>query len=369
MSPTDDRPAPLIAARFQLDRRAFQLEIDLQLPGRGVTVLFGPSGSGKTTVLRAIAGLERAPGGRVVVNGEVWQDEASGVFVPVHQRAIGFVFQDANLFPHLTVRENLRYGERRATARPQTTPVDHNDIVELLGLGALLDRSPQRLSGGERQRVAIARALLARPHLLLFDEPLSSLDLDRKAEILPYLDRLHDALDIPILYVSHAPDEVLRLADHLVLLEAGRVIAAGPLAETLARPDLPPGLFREIGVVLEGTVTGVNAAYGMVDLALAGGTFHVTHAPLTIGHRLRIQVQSRDVSLAVEAPHGTSVLNVLPARIIAVHPAPDPAQVHVLLDARGTSLVACITRLSSDRLQLAPGREVWAQVKAVAVLS
>ncbi|MDD2873156.1 MAG: molybdenum ABC transporter ATP-binding protein, partial [Azoarcus sp.] len=219
-----------IQARFRLDYSAFALDVDLQLPGRGVTALFGHSGSGKTTCLRCVAGLERAPQGRLIVNGEHWQDTDAGIFVPTHERAIGYVFQEASLFPHLSVRRNLEFGMKRVAAA--TRRVAWDQAVELLGIGHLLDRMPERLSGGERQRVGMARALLTSPRLLLMDEPLAALDIRLKNEILPYLERLHDELDMPVLYVSHSPDEVARLADHVVLLDQGKVVAQGGLVET-----------------------------------------------------------------------------------------------------------------------------------------
>ena len=232
-----------IKARFRLDYPGFALDADLELPGRGVSALFGHSGSGKTTLLRCIAGLERGAG-RLEVKGEVWQD--ADIFMPTHRRPLGYVFQDARLFAHLDVARNLDYGQRRAGGAPA---IERAAIVDLLGLGPLLDRLPARLSGGEQQRVAIARALLTAPRLLLMDEPLASLDLSRKQEILPYLERLRDELEIPMLYVSHAADEVARLADHIVVMQQGRAVAQGPLAATLARLDLAPG--REVWVQIK----------------------------------------------------------------------------------------------------------------------
>ncbi|MDP1536360.1 MAG: molybdenum ABC transporter ATP-binding protein [Burkholderiales bacterium] len=240
-----------ILARFRHGYPGFTLDVDLELPSRGVTALFGHSGSGKTTLLRCIAGLERTANGYLAIDGTLWQDGAS--FLPTHRRPIGYVFQEASLFPHLSVRGNLEYGAKRAQSLPareggagggranlcRPASADFSHIVELLGIGTLLDRKPERLSGGERQRVAIARALLTAPRLLLMDEPLAALDLARKNEILPYLERLHDELEIPVLYVSHAPDEVARLADHLVVMDGGRAVAQGPLADVLSRIDLP----------------------------------------------------------------------------------------------------------------------------------
>ena len=224
----------------------FRLQVDLHLPGRGITALFGPSGSGKTSLLRCVAGLERAPHGQISVNGECWQGSPRRHFLAPHKRALGYVFQEASLFAHLSVRANLAFGQKRSPGKARL-----DEIAGLLGIDGLLDRQPVSLSGGERQRVAIARALLTSPRLLLMDEPLAALDLKRKLEILPYLERLHDELSVPIIYVSHAPDEVARLADHLVLLHEGRMVASGPLGETLAPADLPPAFADDAGVVIE----------------------------------------------------------------------------------------------------------------------
>ncbi|MBF3186257.1 molybdenum ABC transporter ATP-binding protein, partial [Pseudomonas aeruginosa] len=252
--------------RFRRAYPGFELDIDLALPGRGVTALFGHSGSGKSTCLRCIAGLEKAAEGEVTINGETWQDSRRNLFVAPHRRALGYVFQDANLFRHLTVRRNLAFGLKRIAAAERR--VELEQACALLGIEHLLERMPERLSGGEQQRVGIARALLTSPRLLLMDEPLASLDLKRKGEILPYLERLHEELDIPVLYVSHSPDEVARLADHLVLLENGKVRASGPIGETLARVDLPLALDDDAGVVIEGTVSDHDPAYGLLTLVL-----------------------------------------------------------------------------------------------------
>ena len=358
---------PRIRAEFRRELPGFLLDVKLDLPGRGVTALFGPSGSGKTSCLRLLAGLERVPGAQVEVNGEVWQDDAQGIFVPVHRRALGYVFQEANLFPHLNVRANLAYG--RARRGKEKAPVDFDRMVALLGIGALLERAPAGLSGGERQRVAIARALLAQPRLLLMDEPLASLDQARKREILPYLERLHDELDLPVVYVSHTPDEVARLADHLVLLDRGKVLAYGPLTEMLARLDLPEEFTDAAGVVIEGTVGGYDQAYGLLRVDFTGGSLRVVHPSIAVGRRLRVQVKARDVSLTRTEPRETSILNLLPATVVAVAPAAEPAQVLVRLEAGGTPLVARITRRSWDHLRLAPGVAVWAQIKAAALLA
>ena len=359
----------MIDVRLHLTYSAFALEVDLHLPGRGVTALYGHSGSGKTTCLRCIAGLERAADGFVQVNDEVWQDSRSGLFVPPHKRALGYVFQEASLFPHLSVRANLEFGLKRIPRAQRR--VDMTQATELLGIGHLLERHPQHLSGGERQRIGIARALLTSPRLLLMDEPLAALDSKRKSEILPYLERLHDELDIPVLYVSHAQDEVARLADHIVLLSNGKALASGPIGETLARLDLPLALGDDAGVVISGTVSAYDAHYQLLSLQLPGSALHmrVAHAPLALGKALRIKVQARDVSLNVQAEEHSSILNRLPVTVIQEIAADNNAHVLVRLDADGTPLLARITRFSRDQLQLHPGQTLWAQIKAVAVLA
>jgi molybdate transport system ATP-binding protein len=359
----------MIDVRLHLKYSAFALEVDLHLPGRGVTALYGHSGSGKTTCLRCIAGLERAADGFVQVNDEVWQDSRSGLFVPPHKRALGYVFQEASLFPHLSVRANLEFGLKRIPRAQRR--VDMTQATELLGIGHLLERHPQHLSGGERQRIGIARALLTSPRLLLMDEPLAALDSKRKSEILPYLERLHDELDIPVLYVSHAQDEVARLADHIVLLSEGKALASGPIGETLARLDLPLALGDDAGVVISGTVSAYDAHYQLLSLQLPGSALHmrVAHAPLALGKALRIKVQARDVSLNVQAEEHSSILNRLPVTVIQEIAADNNAHVLVRLDAGGTPLLARITRFSRDQLQLHPGQTLWAQIKAVAVLA
>ncbi|OPA89710.1 molybdenum ABC transporter ATP-binding protein [Pseudomonas fluorescens] len=359
----------MIDVRLQLKYSNFALEVDLHLPGRGVTALYGQSGSGKTTCLRCIAGLERAHDGFVQVNDEVWQDSRSGLFVPPHKRALGYVFQEASLFAHLSVRANLEFGLKRIPR--QQRRVDMAQATELLGIGHLLERNPLHLSGGERQRIGIARALLTSPRLLLMDEPLAALDSQRKGEILPYLERLHDELDIPVLYVSHAQDEVARLADHIVLLSAGKALASGPIGETLARLDLPLARGDDAGVVINGTVSAYDAHYQLLTLQLPGSALpmRVAHAPLAVGKALRVKVQARDVSLSLQAEEHSSILNRLPVTMTEEIPADNSAHVLVRLDADGTPLLARITRFSRDQLQLHPGQVLWAQIKAVAVLA
>lgn len=359
----------MMDVRLHLKYAAFALDVDLQLPGRGVTALYGHSGSGKTTCLRCIAGLEHAAEGFVQINDEVWQDSQKGLFVPAHKRALGYVFQEASLFPHLSVRANLAFGLKRIPR--QQRRVDMAQATELLGIGHLLERHPQHLSGGERQRIGIARALLTSPRLLLMDEPLAALDSKRKSEILPYLERLHDELDIPVLYVSHAQDEVARLADHIVLLSDGKALASGPIGETLARLDLPLALGDDAGVVITGSVIAYDAHYQLLTLQLPDCPLQirVAHAPLAVGKQLRVKVQARDVSLSQQAEEHSSILNRLPVIVTQDIAADNSAHVLVRLDAGGTPLLARITRFSRDHLHVHPGQALWAQIKAVAVLA
>jgi len=354
----------LIEARFRIDRGGFRLNAELALPSRGVTALFGPSGCGKTTLLRAIAGLEHCRDGYLRIGDQVWQDGSR--CLPTHRRPLGYVFQEASLFDHLSVRGNLEYARRRQ--RPGAQAMDFDQVVSLLGLDELIDRRPAGLSGGERQRVAIARALLTAPRLLLMDEPLAALDGHAKRAILPFLERLHDELDVPLLYVSHDPDEVARLADHLALMGDGRVIATGPTAELLTRLDLPPAHAAGAKAVIDAEVIGHDLVDHLTELAFSGGRFLVAHCDLPIGHPVRLRVLAKDVSLTLQQQTGTSILNIFPVTITELAEE-NSAQLLVQLDAAGTPLLARITRRSANKLQLAPGSQVFAQVKTVALLA
>lgn len=356
--------------RLQLKQRLadFTLDLDLTLPARGVSAIVGPSGSGKTTLLRCIAGLEHAAEALVEINGSCWQDSQRNIWLPPHKRAVGYVFQEASLFDHLNVQDNVHYGRRRSRAPASDSQTAQ--IIELLGIGHLLKRDTVSLSGGERQRVGIARALLGNPRLLLMDEPLTALDPQRKAEILPYLERLHAELALPLLYVSHSPDEVARLADHLVLLDNGRLQANGPLHALLPRLDLPLAHSDDARVVLDGVVNGYQPNYQLLSLQLAGAQqLQIIHSALPQGRTVRVAIQARDVSLALDKPQHSSMLNLLPATICAVEPASSAAQVLIRLDVGGQPLLARVTRYSADQLGLAIGQQLWAQIKAVAVLS
>lgn len=351
-----------VALRHRYGRDGFALEAAFAAPPRGVTALFGPSGCGKSTILAAVAGLLRPRQGRVALDGTVLLDTEAGVFVAPEHRRCGVVFQDARLFPHLSVETNLRYGLRRAP-RDAEGP-GFGEVVALLGIGHLLARRPAGLSGGERQRVALGRALLARPRMLLMDEPLAALDAARRAEVLPFLARLRDAARMPILYVTHALEEVDALADHLVVLDHGRVLAEGPAAEIAARTDLPLAARRDAGVLLDCTVVAVPEG-GLARLRFAGGELLTTLHPGPPGTRLRVRLRARDVAVATSEPHGISTQNVLPATIAEIRPAGEPQEVFLRLAVGPSTLLARITRDSLDRLALRPGMQVWALLKAV----
>ena len=356
----------MIEAALRLPREGFTLDVALSLPARGVSALCGPSGCGKTTLLRALAGLERAAG-RVVLDGRVWQDDATGRFVPTHRRPLGYVIQEAALFPHLDVQRNIDYGWRRiGKGQRRIAP---QQVVELLGIGHLLQRRADTLSGGERQRVAIARALATSPDLLLMDEPLAALDAARKAEVLPYLERLHAELVLPIVYVSHALDEVARLAHHLVLMEQGRVLAAGPLADMLARLDLPTARGEGAGVVLDAVVAERDAQWQLARFDIGGGHgLWARDQGLPRGRAVRVRVLARDVSLASAPQAGSSIGNQLAGTVEAIADDEHPALALVRVRVGAVPLVARLTRRSAHALQLAPGQPVWAQVKTVALM-
>lgn len=358
-----------VIADIRVRYPGFELDVSLHLPGQGVSVLFGPSGCGKTTILRALAGLERAQG-RVVVQEQVWQDGSR--FVPTHQRAIGYVFQEASLFAHLSVQGNLMYGLKRIPTSQQRVTFD--EAVDLLGIGPLLARRPDRLSGGERQRVAIARALLTSPRLLLMDEPLSALDALRKAEILPFLERLNRSAGVPVVYVTHSFEEAARLADHLVLLGAGKVVAAGPVADLMAQLDLPLSQADEAAAVLDATLAAHEHAYGQSRLEVAGLPLWVGASTAAPGQRVRVRVLARDVSVALSQATDSSISNILPAHIAGIRAdGPDTVMLQLQLtspraDLVGPVLLARLTRRSHDALHLAMGQPVFAQIKGAALM-
>jgi molybdate transport system ATP-binding protein len=354
-----------IEARFKIDWPGFVMDIDLSLPGRGVTALFGPSGCGKTTLLRSIAGLERPPQGLLRVNDEIWQDDT--IWVPTHRRSLAYVFQESSLFPHLTVMGNLQYGRQRTSAVSGRQTIDLSQVIELLGIQALLSRKPDALSGGERQRVAIARALAVNPRLLLMDEPLAALDMQRKQEILPYLEKLQETLDIPIIYVTHAPDEVARLARHIVVLEQGKVITSGSLFDTLSRVDLPIRLGDDLGVIIDARVGEIDHQWHLARLDFADGVFWARDQGLAIHQQARIRIPARDVSITREKPGQTSIQNILPGRIDGCAEDEHPGGMIVRVLIGDTALLARVTARAVAELNLKPGDTVWVQVKSVAL--
>jgi molybdate transport system ATP-binding protein len=353
-----------LALDIRWSRPDFQLQIECEFPGSGITALFGRSGCGKTTVLRCIAGLERAPGASVRFNGIVWQHEHQ--FVPPHRRPLGYVFQESSLFPHLDVRGNLQYGLRRVPAAQRRIGLDQ--AVESMRLASLLTHRAHELSGGQRRRVAIARALLTSPQLLLMDEPLSNLDLASRAEILPHLERLHDELSIPIVYVSHEIGEVMRLADHIALLEAGQLRAFGPIHDLLTRPELPLAHLEEAGSVLEGVIEEHDARYHLSYVASPAGRLAISLRAVPVGQRVRVRIDARDVSLALKPPELSSISNVLAGRVIDVSDDLDPAQRLVRIDVGGRPLLSRVTQRSVALLGIAPGIALYAQVKSVALM-
>ncbi len=350
-----------VAIQHRFGREGFALDAGFTADA-GVTALFGPSGCGKSTLLAAIAGLLRPLQGRVVLDGEVLLDTAAGIQLPPERRRCGLVFQDARLFPHMTVDSNLRYGLRRAP-RDASGP-GFEEVVALLGIGALLARRPAGLSGGERQRVALGRALLSRPRLLLMDEPLAALDAARRQDVLPFLAALRDAARLPILYVTHALDEVDALADRLVLLQEGRVLAAGTVEDLSIRTDLPLAARRDLGALVPCTVDRHEPARGLTHLAFAGGELMLPLRQEPPGSRARLRLRARDVAIALQQPQGISTQNVLPAMVQEIVAAPQPQEVLVRLALGPTTLLSRITRDSQQRLGLRPGLAVWAIVKA-----
>ena len=353
----------MIECKIKIHLVSFILDANFSIPDRGITVVFGPSGSGKTTLLRAIAGLEKSDTGFLKIGDSVWQE--GGNFLATHKRQIGYVFQDASLFDHLDVKGNLNFVIKRAVGLKE-------DFIEsihnLLEIKSLLNRRTTQLSGGERQRVAIARALLTNPKILLLDEPLSALDMKRKNEILPYLDSIHNDLEIPILYVTHSQSEMSRLADHLLLIEDGHIIGSGPVNDMLTRFDMPLSHGAEAVSIIEAKVVGCEAKFNLMHLEFLGGQFVVPDNGFPVQTRVRIRVVARDVSLTKSKQVDTSILNIFPATVQEIVPEGE-AQVMVRLEIKETILLACITRMSSYKLRLEKGTKVFVQVKSVAILS
>jgi molybdate transport system ATP-binding protein len=348
---------------LHLPRADFELKLDLQWPERGITVLFGASGSGKTTVLRCVAGLERAQG-LVQIGGEVWQDDQRGLFIPTWQRRLGYVFQEASLFDHLDVMGNLRFGLQRLGQRQDVSP----QVIDLLGIEHLLQRRVQQLSGGERQRVAIARALATQPRVLLLDEPLSAIDHARRQEILPWLEKLRDELRIPMLYVTHAADEVARLADHLVVLDKGKIKTQGAAIDLLSSIDHPVVQGQDVATLIEGAVTLCEPDWHLARVDFAGGSLWVRDDGLNVGQRVRLRILARDVSVATQTPQATSIQNQLEGVVDAIVQDEHPSQSLVRIRSNTTFLIARLTNKAIHQLPLRPGMAVWAQVKSVALV-
>ena len=353
----------MIECKIKVQLESFMLDANFSIPDRGITVVFGPSGSGKTTLLRAIAGLEKSDKGFLKIGDSVWQKGED--FLATHKRQIGYVFQDAALFDHLDVKGNLNFVVKRAIGLKE-------DFIEsihnLLEIKTLLNRKTTQLSGGERQRVAIARALLTNPKILLLDEPLSALDLKRKNEILPYLDSIHNDLEIPILYVTHSQDEMSRLADHLLLIEDGNIVGSGPVNDMLTRFDMPLSHGGDAVSIIEAEVLKRDSEFNLMHLDFLGGQFIVPDNSFPVQTKVRIRVVARDVSLTKSKQVDTSILNIFPAMVQEIVNEGE-AQVMVRLQIKDTILLACITRKSSYKLRLEKGSEVFVQVKSVAILS
>ena len=353
--------------RLSLPRADFTLEVDLQLPASGITVLFGRSGSGKTSVLRCVAGLETGHGVRIAVGGELWQDDEAGVFLPPHRRALGYVFQEASLFAHLDVQGNLDYGRKRSRAAGAAGTL--RDVVELLGIGHLLGRRVGQLSGGERQRVAIARALATMPRLLLLDEPLAALDAARRQEIIPWLEKMRTELKLPMLYVTHSVDELARLADHVVVLDQGRVKAAGPVDEVLSAIDAPALSGDDAGALVHGVIAERSAEWHLARVAFDHGFFWLRDSGIPMGQGVRLRILARDVSLTTREPRDTSIQNHFPCIVESIAADTHPSQVLVRVRCGQTVLLARITRRALAELGLAANSPAWVQVKSLALVS
>jgi molybdate transport system ATP-binding protein len=352
-----------LAIRLRHAFPSIRMDIAFETPTPGVTVLFGPSGAGKSTVISAAAGLLRPDECRVVVDGQVLADTAANIWLPPERRRVGLVFQDARLFPHMSVATNLRFGLRRAA--PGTVQFD--EVVELLGIGALLTRRPHTLSGGERQRVAIGRALLAQPHLLLMDEPLASLDAARKAEILPYLTRLKTALRLPVIYVTHALDEVLQLADSMVLLDAGHVVGSGSVSEVAVRADLPLAQRDDAGALLLCKVAEHDAARELTRLDGGGARFWVPLLDLPLQSECRIRIPAREVILAGRPPEAISLHNIVSGTVRRIAAQEERRSVLVEIALPDGALLSRVTPDAIVRLGLSPGGPVLALIKSTSI--
>lgn len=357
-------PDPMFEIQSRLRRGDFNLEVDIRAPSTGVLALFGRSGSGKTTLVQMVAGLLKSEHSKIVIDESVLEDTQRQQLVPPEERRIGYVFQDARLFPHLSVAGNLQFGMRRSRTAPRANLWDQ--VVDLLGLRMLLDRRVHQLSGGERQRVALGRALLMQPRLLIMDEPLASIDAARRNEVLPYLERLRDEFALPIIYVSHDFDEVLRLADYVVLLEQGRVVAQGDIGSMSLEPELRKIVGSDaVGAVLNGEVESVSSG-GLAVVRVGGTRLSVNKPQVQTGTRVRVQLLARDLILAIEPPRGLSVRNVIEGRVIDVSSDDDETDL-VRVDIGNAAVMARVTRTASVELKLSTGLAIWVLVKAVSM--
>jgi molybdate transport system ATP-binding protein len=366
---TTDQIAIAISGRLG----SFVLDVDLNLPAHGISGFFGPSGCGKTSILRFVAGLIHLPG-YLCIADEVWQDDKRRYFQKTHKRRVGYVFQEASLFPHLSVKENLLFGARRAARLGNTNALVFDDVVDLLGIDRLLTRATDALSGGERQRVAVGRALLSQPRILLMDEPLSALDRASKEEILPYFEALHEILSIPVLYVSHDINELGKLADTLVLLDNGKILANDSLGALEVNAELPLLAMNDAAVTLEGRILSIDKNYGLTRLAVPGGELIIPWREGNAGNLLRLRIQVSDVSFTRAPPSETTILNCLEACIVSVHQLdPHGDQLNVIAglgaNGAGATIAGRITRRSQEALQLFEGVRVFVQIKSVAVVS
>lgn len=352
-----------ISIGIDLQRPAFELNVKLTLPSEGISVLFGPSGSGKTTILRCVAGLESTFNGHIAFGDQTWFDSDQGINLAVWRRSIGYVFQEASLFEHLTVQQNLQYGLKRVKGSSQAVH-DLSTCIDLLGIGDLLKRQPTSLSGGQRQRVAIARALATQPQLLLLDEPLAALDQDRRQEIMPWLERLRDELKTPMLYVTHSHQEAARLGDHMVLLSNGDIQQTGPVNQMMAHLQ-----DQDIGALLTAQVTEIDKQWQLAEICFEGTTLVIADRHLSIGQDVRVRIDARDVSLTTSEPVNTSIQNVLRTRIVSIQDGHEPSHALVTLACDQTMFYALVTHKAVQHLALAVEQVVWAQIKSVALLS
>ena len=349
-----------IKAKFKIVKGDFTLDVNLDIPSTGVTGIYGPSGSGKTTLIRAIAGLEKCKDGFLQISDLTWQNDT--VLLQPYKRSLGYVFQEPSLFSPLSVRANIEYGYKRVPENVRKLSLD--TVIDLLGIAHLLARNPQTLSGGERQRVAIARALAVSPKLLLMDEPLASLDQKSKSEILPYLETLHKELKMPIIYVSHSKEEVARLADHLLLMEKGKIIAAGSINKILTRLDLPLSHEKDAEALIEATVAGHDKEYELTYLDFSGGRFTVPAKPIVIGSKVRLHIAAKDVSITLKPQSETSILNIFPMTIEEIF-VESKSQLILKLVSNNAAILARVTRKSSDILQLKPLKMFMCKLKVL----